>query len=105
MAALDDHDFLCESYELNVAGMAQLLAGCKRLGLTWIPSYANFVTVEIPRAAGQSQAGAVFQKLLRQGVIVRPLANYAMPDHLRVTIGLAGENARFLEALEAVQKA
>ena len=46
----------------------------------------------------------MFQKLLRQGVIVRPVANYGMPDHLRVTIGLAEENARFLEALEAVQK-
>jgi histidinol-phosphate aminotransferase len=108
VAALTDDDFLRESFELNVAGMAQLLAGFKRLGLAWIPSHANFVTVEIPPSggenAGQSQAGAVFQKLLRQGVIVRPLANYGMPDHLRVTIGLAEENARFLEALQAVQK-
>jgi histidinol-phosphate aminotransferase len=108
VAALTDDDFLRESFDLNVAGMAQLLAGFKRLGLAWIPSHGNFVTVEIPRSrgenAGQSQAGAVFQKLLRQGVIVRPLANYGMPDHLRVTIGLAAENARFLEALEAVQK-
>ena len=46
----------------------------------------------------------MFQKLLKQGVIVRPLAGYAMPDHLRVTVGLPGENARFLEALEAVLK-
>jgi histidinol-phosphate aminotransferase len=104
IAALTDDAFLRESYELNVSGMQQLLAGCKRLGLAWIPSYGNFVTVEIPRAGKDSQAGAVFQKLLRQGVIVRPLAGYAMPDHLRVTIGLPGENARFLEALEAVLK-
>ena len=108
VAALTDQDFLRESFDLNAAGMKQLLDGCKRLGIAWIPSYANFVTVEIPRArgenTGQSQAGAVFQKLLRLGVIVRPLANYGMPDHLRVTIGLARENARFLEALEAVQK-
>jgi histidinol-phosphate aminotransferase len=106
VAALGDLDFVRESYALNVAGMAQLNEGCKRLGLAWIPSYGNFLTVEIPRGrgenAGQSQAGAVFQKLLRQGVIVRPLAGYAMPDHLRVTIGLAQENARFLEALAAV---
>ena len=105
IAALTDHDFLRESYELNVAGMAQLLAGCRRLSLSWIPSYANFVTVEIPRRGNESQAGAVFQKLLRQGVIVRPLAGYGMPDHLRVTVGLASENSRFLEALEAVLKA
>ncbi len=108
VAALTDDDFLRESFELNVAGMAQLLAGFKHLGLAWIPSHANFVTVEIPRSrgdkAGQSQAGAVFQQLLRRGVIVRPLANYGMPDHLRVTIGLAEENARFLEALQAVRK-
>ena len=102
VAALADQDFLRDSFELNVAGMKQLLDGCRRLGISWIPSYANFVTVEIPRAGGQSQAGAVFQKLLRLGVIVRPLANYGMPDHLRVTVGLARENARFLEALEAV---
>jgi histidinol-phosphate aminotransferase len=105
VAALTDDDFLRDSYALNVAGMQQLLAGCKRLGIAWIPSHGNFVTVEIPRAGTQSQAGAVFQKLLRAGVIVRPLAGYAMPDHLRVTIGLASENARFLEALEAVLEA
>jgi len=104
VAALSDQDFLRDSFELNVAGMKQLLDGCRRLGLAWIPSYANFVTVEIPRAGKQSQAGAVFQKLLRQGVIVRPLANYDMPDHLRVTVGLARENARFLDVLEAVLK-
>jgi len=109
IAALTDHDFLRESFDLNVAGMQQLLSGCKRLGIAWIPSYGNFVTIEIPRArgenAGQSQAGAVFQKLLRRGVIVRPLAGYAMPDHLRVSVGLPSENARFLDALEAVLKA
>jgi histidinol-phosphate aminotransferase len=105
VGALTDHDFVRESYELNVAGMAQLLDGCKRLRLAWIPSHGNFVSIEFPRSGTQSQAGAVFQKLLRHGVIVRPLANYGMPDHLRVTIGLPGENARFLEALDAVLKA
>ena len=104
VAALTDHDFLRDSFELNVTGMQQLQDGCKRLGISWIPSYANFITVEIPRLNNQSQAGAVFQKLLRGGVIVRPLAGYAMPDHLRVTIGLTSENSRFLDALEAVLK-
>ena len=101
-AALADEEFVRQSYALNVAGMAQLQAGCRRLGIDWIASYGNFLTIAIPHAAGQSQAGAVFQKLLRLGVIVRPLAGYAMPDHLRVTIGLAEENARFLAALETV---
>ena len=104
VAALGDEAFVRESYALNAAGMAQLLEGCKRLGIAWIPSYGNFLTVEIPRAGNQSQAAAVFQKLLRLGVIVRPLAGYAMPDHLRVTVGLPEENVRFLEALETVLK-
>jgi histidinol-phosphate aminotransferase len=105
VAALEDQDFLRESFELNLTGMKQLLDGCRRLGISWIPSYANFVSVEIPREGENIQAGAVYYKLLRQGVIVRPLANYGMPDHLRVTVGLARENTRFLEALEAVLRA
>jgi histidinol-phosphate aminotransferase len=98
-AALGDHAFVRESHALNLAGMAQLTAGFERLGLAWIPSYGNFVSVEIPRVAGAVRAGEVFQSLLRQGVIVRPVGGYGMPDHLRVTVGLAAENERFLAAL------
>ena len=100
IAALGDEEFVERSFQLNAAGMKQLVAGLERLGLKWIPSYANFVSVEIPRAAGQSAAGAVYQGLLRQGVIVRPIAGYELPDHLRVTVGLPEENERFLAALE-----
>ncbi len=92
-AALDDEAFIRESYELNCRGMDQIVAGLGKLGLKHIPSYGNFVTFEVPRA------GEVFQKLLRLGVIVRPIASYGMPGHLRVSIGLESENARFLDAL------
>jgi histidinol-phosphate aminotransferase len=94
VAALDDHQFVAESYELNRRGMAQLLAGLKRLGLEHIPSHGNFVTFKVPGAA------EVNQQLLKQGVIVRPIAGYGLPDWLRVTIGTEPDNARFLEALE-----
>jgi len=100
IAALDDEAFVERSFQLNAAGMKQLIAGLERLGLKWIPSYANFVCVEIPRTGGRSAAGAVYQGLLRQGVIVRPVAGYGMPDHLRVTIGTPEENETFLAALE-----
>lgn len=93
-AALDDTDFVRESYELNRAGMKQLTEGLTRLGLEFIPSYGNFVTFKVRNAA------EVFQRLLEAGVIVRPIAGYGMPDHLRVSIGLQSENARFLESLE-----
>jgi histidinol-phosphate aminotransferase len=99
--ALADQDFVARSYALNADGMKQLTDGFRRLGLAWIPSYANFVAVEIPRAGNEPRAGAVYQKLLRQGVIVRPVGGYGMPDHLRVTVGLPGENERFLAALTA----
>ena len=94
VAALNDHQFVAESYELNRRGMAQLLAGLKRLELEHIPSHGNFVTFKV---VGASE---VNQKLLKQGVIVRPIAGYGLPDWLRVTIGTEPDNARFLEALE-----
>ena len=94
-AALDDTEFIAKSRANNTAGLAQLGAGFQRLGLEFIPSYANFVTVRIG-----SQAQAVYGELLAGGVIVRPVANYGMPEHLRVTVGLPEHNARFLAALE-----
>ncbi|MNO53370.1 Histidinol-phosphate aminotransferase 2 [compost metagenome] len=96
-AALDDTEYLAESRRLNEAGMQQLQAGLRTLGLGWIESKGNFIAVDLAR-----EAAPVFQGLLREGVIVRPVANYGMPNHLRVTIGLPAENARFLEALSKV---
>jgi histidinol-phosphate aminotransferase len=90
-AAMDDHVFLAESYELNRAGMEQLVAGIKQLGLEHIPSHGNFVAVKVP------DPQVINQKLLAQGVIVRPVG---VPGFLRVTVGLHDENARFLAALE-----
>ena len=94
VAALDDHRFVAESYELNRRGMEQLVAGLNHLGLEYIPSHGNFVTFKAGDGA------AVNQKLLKQGVIVRPIGGYGLPEWLRVTIGTEPENARFLEALE-----
>lgn len=93
-AAIDDHLFIAESYELNRRGMEQVLAGIKRLGLAHIPSHGNFLTIAVGDGA------AINQKLLQQGVIVRPIGGYGLPNHLRVTIGTESENTRFLAALD-----
>jgi histidinol-phosphate aminotransferase len=93
LAALADDAYVDESRALNRAGMQALEAGLRALGLAWVPSHANFLLVEV------GDAGTVYQRLLRQGVIVRPVANYGLPTWLRVTIGLPAENARFLTAL------
>lgn len=96
IASLADDDFVARSYAANQAGMMQLTQGFDRLGLGYIPSYANFVSFKV------ANASVVNQKLLQNGVIVRPIANYEMPDYLRVSVGLFSENARFLEVLEKV---
>ena len=93
-AALEDHEFVARSYALNRAGMEQIIAGLKCFGFLQIPSHGNFLTFKAGDAA------ALNQKLLKQGVIVRPLAGYGMPEWLRVTIGTEAENQRFLEALD-----
>ena len=98
VASLADDDFVARSYALNQAGMAQLIQGFNKLGLEYIVSYANFVSFKVANAA------QVNQLLLQNGVIVRPIANYEMPEYLRVSIGLFSENARFLEILEQILK-
>jgi histidinol-phosphate aminotransferase len=74
--------------------MRQLSEGLDRLGVGFIPSAGNFLCVDIGR-----DAEPVYQDLLRRGVIVRPIAGYGLPQHLRVTVGLDEENERFLAAL------
>jgi histidinol-phosphate aminotransferase len=93
-AALDDAAFLAESFRMNQSGMRQLVEGFKRLELEHIESLGNFVSVRV------GDAPRIYQSLLRQGVIVRPVASYGMPEHLRVTVGREAQNERFLGALE-----
>lgn len=96
-AALDDGAYLAESRASNTAGMRQLEAGFSELGLEWIPSRGNFIAVDF----GQD-AAPINQALLRDGVIVRPVAGYGMPTFLRVSIGTEAEIARFLDVLRKV---
>ncbi len=93
-AALDDDEFIASSRAINDAGMQQITAGLDDLGIEHIPSIGNFVSMDCGR-----DAAPIYTALLKRGVIVRPVANYDMPRHLRVSIGLAEENASFLAAL------
>jgi len=96
-AALTDDGFVARSAAANHAGLGQLNAGLVALGLQAIPSVANFVTVDLGR-----EAATVFNALLKKGVIVRPVANYGLPNHLRISVGLPEENERCLSALAEV---
>ncbi|MGI8896210.1 MAG: histidinol-phosphate transaminase [Casimicrobiaceae bacterium] len=95
IAALADTEYVKQSRALNDAGLMQLYQGLADLGVAYLPSRANFVMAKV------ADAGRVYRSLLAQGVIVRPVANYGLPDWLRISVGLPGENARFLHALQA----
>lgn len=98
-AALDDTGFVRRSRDLNTRGLQMLRDGCKRLGLEATPSWANFVLVRIPRPPK-----AVYEAMLREGVIVRPVGVYGLDEHLRISVGEADQNIRCLKVLEEVLK-
>ncbi|AGA33471.1 Histidinol-phosphate aminotransferase [Thioalkalivibrio nitratireducens DSM 14787] len=97
LAALGDPGHVERSARVNREGLRQLEAGLRERGLDFIPSVGNFLTFDV-----RQPPGPVYERLLRQGVIVRPVVNYGLPTQLRVTVGRAEENARFLQALDAV---
>lgn len=99
LAALSDDEHLEKSFRLNKTGLSFLSSELRNRNLDFIPSVANFLCVDVNQEAGQ-----IFNRLLQEGVIVRPLAGYQLPHHIRVTVGTESENNRFLAALDSVLK-
>ncbi|MDX1625907.1 MAG: histidinol-phosphate transaminase [Wenzhouxiangellaceae bacterium] len=93
-AALDDQDFIRRSREMNTAGRKRLADGLRSLGARVVPSAANFVLAGLDRDAAELN-----EALLRRGIIVRPVGNYGLPQHLRITVGTEPQNERLLAAL------
>ncbi|MDC9714553.1 MAG: histidinol-phosphate transaminase [Gammaproteobacteria bacterium] len=93
IAALADMDFLQKSISLNQQGLLQLAAGFDKLDLSYIPSFANFIAIKV------SDASVVYQQLLEQGFIVRPVE---MENYLRVSVGTKNENEAFLNTLKSI---
>ena len=96
LAALDDGDHVRRSLDVNRQGLEYLQSEFKKLGLSFVPSHGNFILVRV----GKGQE--VFKQLLSQGVIVRPMGGYKLPEHVRVTVGTMDENQKFIEALQKV---
>ena len=94
VAALEDQEHVAKVRELTHRSLRQLSEGLGRLGFDCVPSDANFVLVELGR-----DAEPIYQALLQQGVITRPLGGFGLTEHLRVTAGLPDENERLIEAL------
>ncbi len=98
IAALKDQEFQVRSFNVNREGKAQLQQAFEKLGLEYVPSYANFVLVRVGDAA------RINQELLKRGVIVRPVAGDGLPQWLRISIGLKNENQQFIDALTDILK-
>ena len=96
-AALADDAFLQHSVDTNAAGLVQWRAACAENGWEYIPTVGNFITVDMQRPAAP-----LYDALLREGVIVRPIGGYGLPQHLRITIGTTAQNTRCIEALKKV---
>lgn len=96
-AALADDAFLQHSVDTNAAGLVQWRAACAENGWEYIPTVGNFITVNMQRPAAP-----LYDALLREGVIVRPIGGYGLPQHLRITIGTTAQNTRCIEALKKV---
>jgi len=93
LAALDDREHVRRSLENNRQGLNYLIAEFARLGIEYVPSHANFVLLRVGKGED------VFNRLLAQGIIVRPMAGYQFPEYLRVTIGTMRENRKFIDGL------
>jgi histidinol-phosphate aminotransferase len=98
-AALADEEHAEKTASLNEAGKRYLYAELSRLGLTFVPSEANFILVHCGPRAPQAIEG-----LLQQGIVVRGMAGYGLQEYIRVSIGLPEENKRFIKALELWRK-
>ncbi|MCW8935381.1 MAG: histidinol-phosphate transaminase [Gammaproteobacteria bacterium] len=97
LAAINDQDHVSKSASLNAAGLQQYANAFSDLGLSYIPSIANFIAVNVKK-----DAMPVYDSLLREGVIVRPVASYNMPEFLRITVGNEQQNSRVLKSLQKV---
>ncbi|MGD8547853.1 MAG: histidinol-phosphate transaminase [Thiohalophilus sp.] len=95
-AALTDTEHLQRSVALNAEGLKQYYEAFETMGLQYIPSAGNFITVRV------GPANDINEQLLRRGIIVRPVANYELPEHLRISVGSEKENRRCIDALKEI---
>jgi histidinol-phosphate aminotransferase len=98
-AALDDKEFVQHSLSVTREGLSYLYGQFEEMGLSYVPSQTNFVLLDVEKPSNE-----VYQAMLREGVIVRPMASYGMITHERITVGTPAENERFIKALKKVLK-
>ena len=98
-AALDDDEHLQKCVQMNTKGIKFWRAACQYRGLDYIPTVGNFITIDF-----EKDAMPIYEGLLREAVIVRPVGNYGLPNHLRISVSTPEDNQRCLDALDKVLK-
>tara|TARA_B100001093_G_scaffold8819_1_gene8494 strand:- start:75 stop:512 length:438 start_codon:yes stop_codon:yes gene_type:complete len=93
--AIEDEEFMNKCLQLNLEQKKVLYKGLESLGFHCLPSKGNFISFDC-----KEDSTGLFKRLLSQGVIVRTLGVYKMPNFLRVSVGLPEENLIFLEKLQ-----
>jgi histidinol-phosphate aminotransferase len=96
-AALDDNEHLATCVAINKEGIKFWVEACQERELSYIPTVGNFITIDFKR-----DAMPIYEAMLREAVILRPIANYGLPNHLRITISTPEENQQCLDALDKV---
>ena len=99
VASLDDSEFLAKTREINAAGYEYLTSEFTKLGLNWFPSYSNFILIDL---GSEEEVVRINEELLKQGVIIRPLKPFGLPQCIRITVGIRSENEFLIEALKKV---
>jgi histidinol-phosphate aminotransferase len=97
IAALDDHEHVRKGKAVNDAGKKYLYAAYKKLGLFYLPTFANFIFVDFPK-----DSQIIFEALQRKGIITRTIKEYGFPNALRITIGTKEQNRKLIKALEEI---
>lgn len=99
LAALDDEGFLEETLKINNEGYKYLSDRFTELGLKWIPSYANFIMIDI---GSEEKVNRINSEMLKKGVIIRPLKPFGLPECMRISIGTEEENTAMMKELKAI---
>ena len=97
LAALDDDEFVEKTTTLIQDGLAFLYSQLDRMGLEYIPTQTNFFLIKTPLGADET-----YQRMLKEGVIVRSMESFGLNDYIRINVGLSEENRRFIATLEKI---
>ena len=99
IAAMDDAEFVSRTLSVIREGLQYLYKSLEELGVEYVPTQANFFLIKVPLGGKKS-----YELMLREGVIVRAMDSFGLPDYIRINVGLREENERFIRTLRKISE-